>query len=96
MAEYQLSRKAKSGLRSIADFTIQRFGIRQARKYRDLLSVHFGALARNPMLGREVGWLVSGLHRSEIGSHVVFYRVEESRIFVVRILHESMDALRHL
>ena len=40
-------------------------------------------------------YLADGLRRSEIGSHVVFYRVDTEDILIVRVLHQAMDALRH-
>lgn len=37
-----------------------------------------------------------GLFRREHGRHVIFYAVQSGGIFVVRVLHQSMDAERHV
>jgi toxin ParE1/3/4 len=31
-----------------------------------------------------------------VGSHVLFFRASESRIVIVRVLHQRMDFERHL
>jgi len=52
MAEYRLSNQAKADLNEIADYTIETFGIEQARRYRDGLETCFQTLADKPMVGR--------------------------------------------
>ncbi len=37
-----------------------------------------------------------GYRRFPHESHVVFYKIEAQDIFVVRVLHKSMDAVRNL
>ena len=95
MNNYRLSRLASADLEKIAEFTIERFGIEQARRYRDSLKTCFDQLANNPALGRRVEQLMQGLQRFEHQSHVVFYISEPENIFIVRVLHSSMDVPRH-
>ena len=52
MADYRLSSCAQADLAGIADYTIETFGLRQARRYRDELETCFCNLAENPRLGR--------------------------------------------
>jgi len=92
---YRLSRLAAADLEEIAEYTIEHFGIDQARRYRDGLKTCFDQLAENPTLGREVEQLVCGLHRFEHQSHVVFYKSEPENLLIVRVLHSSMDVPRH-
>lgn len=96
MADYRLSRRAATDLEAIAAFSIDRFGINQARRYRDELIACFSNLAANPSLGRRAEQLAKGLRRFEHGSHIIFYTREGEDISVVRVLHYRMDAGRHL
>ena len=54
MADVRLSCRAETDLAEIADYTIERFGVEQARRYRDDLEACFLNLAKNPGLGRRV------------------------------------------
>ena len=97
MAEYRLSKRAEKDLAEIADYTIETFGIKQSRRYRDRLSTCFQTLADNPMLGCSAALhLAPELRCYEYQSHVVFYMPEVPDILIVRVLHKSMDAPRHL
>lgn len=96
MSEYQLSRRAATDLEAIADYTIERFGIKQARHYRDQLSACFHQLGDNPALGRPVEFLAAGLRRFEHRSHIIFYQAVGTRILIVRVLHYRMDVRRHV
>jgi len=51
MADFRLSSQADSDLGGIAIYTIENFGIEQARRYRDGLEAGFQNLADNPLLG---------------------------------------------
>lgn len=95
MGKFHLTNRAVTDLSEIADFTIQSFGIEQARFYRDGLNNCFEILAENPQLGRSAAELAPNLKRFEYQSHVVFY-VLNADILIVRILHQRMDFKRHL
>ena len=96
MAEHRLTSRAEADLAGIADYTIETFGIEQARRYRDGFETCFENLAQNPRLGRSAERLTPGLRRFEHRSHVVFYVEDEDGVLIVRILHASMDAPSHL
>ena len=64
MAEYRLSNQAKADLNEIADYTIETFGIEQARRYRDGLETCFQTLADKPMVGRSAAALAPALRDS--------------------------------
>ena len=48
MAKYQLSRRAATDIDDIADYSIEQFGIKQARRYGQGLETCFQILAENP------------------------------------------------
>ena len=95
MAEYRSSRRAATDLEAIAEYTIGRFGVEQARRYRDELRTCFAQLADNPRLGRRAEQLGSGLRRHEHRSHVIFYQETGDQILIVRVLHYRMDVTRY-
>ena len=96
MARYELTEAAEADLAAIADYTIETFGIAQARRYRDGLTRAFENIAQNPRMGREAGQLRSGYRRFEHRSHAIFYQIEDRGIRIVRVLHMSMDPERHI
>ena len=96
MGKFHLTNRAVTDLSDIADFTIQTFGVEQARFYRDGLNNCFEILAENPQLGRSAAELAPNLKRFEYQSHIVFYISKDASILIVRILHQRMDFKRHL
>lgn len=94
MADYRLSGQAALDLSEIADFTIERFGVEQARRYRDGLKDCFEQLAENPRMGRRAEHLARHLRRFEHQSHVVFYLPQPAGPLIVRVLHSRMDVAR--
>lgn len=95
MADYRLSKTAAADLNAIAEFTIQRFGVDQSRRYRDNLKHCFEQLADNPELGRRAEQLARGLKRFEHQSHIVFYTSDSDGLLIVRVLHSRMDVSGH-
>ena len=96
MAKFRLTTRAVLDLSEIADFTIQSFGIEQARFYRDGFNNCFEVLAENPQLGRSAAELTPNLKRYEHQSPVVFYIPQDTDILIVCILHQRMDFKQHL
>ena len=83
-------------LADIADFSVDQFGIEQARHYRDGLKICFQTLAETSRIGRNADELAPGLRRYAHQSHVVYYRMTSKGVHIVRVLHDSMDVSRHL
>ena len=92
---YVLSRDADQDVSDIFDYSVQMFGVSQAAD--DLLSLDacFESLVANPDLGRERNEIRPGLRSVPVGGHVVFYRIDESFLRIVRVLHGSRDLPRH-
>lgn len=96
MPDFRLSKLADGDIVNIAQYTIEQFGIKQARTYRDSLAICFHSLAKNPKLGRVIDHIGKGLRCYDHKSHAVFYKVNRQDILIIRILHKSMDAHQHL
>ena len=95
MAAFRLSRRAEQDLQEIADFTRDHWGTKQCLIYLDALESCCQRLADLPSLGRACDDLRPGYFRMEHGRHVIFYRLVEGGVLVVRILHVRMLPKRH-
>jgi toxin ParE1/3/4 len=92
MELFQLSREAKSDLRSIACFTEARWGKAQRNLYIKQLDEAFRLLAQNSDAGIACDYIRSGYRKFPQGSHIIFYKPgATATILIVRILHKSMD-----
>ncbi len=87
---------AKADLRQIAHYSKQEWGVARAKIYLASLANSLSRLKDMPDLGVECSDLRAGYRRYGVGSHAIFYRLAPDRIEVVRILHQRMDAGRHL
>ena len=93
---WSLSRAAEQDLRDFRKFTIERWGPDQAKLY---LSLIRSAIVQV----RGLAWPhavcpdeLKGYFRVQVGSHIVYYRIEDGSIVVDRVLHKRMDVERHL
>lgn len=94
---YVISAKAKDDIKSIAKYTIKEFGEGQSLKYAQGLKEVLTELANNPELGRRyVAVKNQMLLRYRYKSHVIFYYLNQSGIFIVRILGGMMGFPKHL
>ena len=50
----------------------------------------------NPALGKSAEDIKTGYRRFAHESHLIFYQEHPQGVFIVRILHKSMDVERHL
>ena len=89
---YSLSNKASADLDSILDYSFINFGAKVMIKYHKSLEKCFKILDENSNLGIEVEHIRSDYLCFEHRSHLIFYKKVNQDIFVVRILHRSMDA----
>lgn len=96
MADYALSNQADRDLTEIYIFSYRQFGQSQADAYLLTLDETFLSLAENPHLGRKIDAIRKGYFRYEHISHSIFYKIKGKDILVVRVLHQKMDAKRHL
>jgi toxin ParE1/3/4 len=93
---YIINRRAEGDLEEIWDYTVSRWGLAQADKYDDEIYAAFRRLAETPTLGRDCSEIRFGYRRYNVGSHVIFYRIDNDTVDVMRVLHKSRDFPRHL
>src|SRR5215471_2695128 len=95
MSKYRLSKFAKNDLAGIRNYTRERYGVEQCKRYLHALTACFRTIAENPNLGRSCDYLAPGLIRIEEGKHVVFFTEKPYGVRIVRVLHERMMPGRH-
>lgn len=97
MPSFLLTSAARKDIMDIGRFTTEKWGKRQRDKYLKQLDDAFRLLARQPEIGRDAEDIKPGYKKFSQGSHIIFYRADtESRIVVIRILHNSMDVEQYL
>jgi toxin ParE1/3/4 len=91
-----LSPRAALDLDEIWDYTAKRWGLDQAETYTRQLWRDMQGAAAQPTIARSCSEVRAGYYKYCSGSHVIFFRLIDRGIDVVRILHERMDFERHL
>lgn len=93
---FQLSPLARLDMKEIWRYSRDHWGRAKADIYIRDINALMSRLASHPDRGRSVDDIRTDYFRASIESHAVFYRRAETGIFVIRILHQSMDFQRHL
>lgn len=88
---YYLSEQADADLETIFEYTVQEFSVDQAITYLTELDDLFNALCINPEMGKSRPEIKSGLRSIPKGQHVVFYRILDDHIRIIRVLHGNRD-----
>lgn len=96
MADYTLSNQADQYLTEVYIFSYQKFSPAKADSYLLALEETFYSLAENPHLGKKVDSIRKGYFQYEHVSHSIFYKMKGKDILIVRVLHQKMDAKRHI
>jgi toxin ParE1/3/4 len=92
--KYQLilTSLARKDFRDLISYTLQTWGKEQSYEYSRKIDTALNAICENPEIGRKKhGRMMYGA-----GRHHMYYIVKQHEIWVIRILHERMDAIRYL
>ena len=96
MAEYRLSPRAQRDLDGVFDYTVAQWGLSQALRYTDLVEAACAELAEAPLLAQNCAHIRPAYRRRSVEQHIIYFQPTDYGIAVVRILHQRMDANRHL
>ena len=94
MPRYDFTKRALADLRSIARYTRETWGRKQAWSCREELELGIQKLVLSPGVGRVRVDVAPSVRSFPIARHVVFYVESEGGITVLRLLHASMDVSR--
>ncbi len=92
---YILSEIADKDLEDIFDYTFDEFGFDQAEKYLLEFEEIFQNLIINPQIGKKRDEIKQGLYSFPKDNHIIFYRILDNHIRIVRVLHGSRDISKY-
>lgn len=93
---YRLYPKAINDLESIYLYSSSEFGIQRTEDYFLAIETSFQRLADDPMIARKCDYIRHNLRAFNVGSHIIFFKMTGYGVAIIRVLHQSMDFLRHL
>ncbi|MFN8394451.1 MAG: type II toxin-antitoxin system RelE/ParE family toxin [Bacteroidia bacterium] len=95
---YKLSKPAAKDIENILQYTLEKWGQLQFERYYHLIDTTLNIIGYHPDCSqcRSRDELFPGCRSRSFGKHVVFYRIANGEVEIVRILHQMMDHSRHL
>ena len=90
--QVRLTVLARNDLALVRQYSLETWGPRHSTSYAKALSFSIESLADFPERGRLVELGDESARRLVSGKHVIYCRVLETEIEVLRILHERLDA----
>jgi toxin ParE1/3/4 len=91
-----LTPRAESDLQDIWDYSVAEWSVEQAALYAGQLRQHMALIAEHPRIGTAFVANRIAYRKFPSGLHILFYRIIDDGIDIVRILHQRMDFQRHL
>jgi len=92
----ELADEAQGDFEDILLHTLITWGERQMDAYSDLLDHALNTIRANPHIGHAHPVVGDRYRCFQAGQHLVFYRLQDVTVFVVRILHSRMDPASRL
>jgi toxin ParE1/3/4 len=93
---YVISKKAISDLKEIWLYTVDKWSTEQADRYYNLIFDEIAFICKNPETGKQMDDIRKNYRASKVKSHLIFFKVENEIVRIVRILHEGMDIKNRL
>ena len=93
---YKLSQQADNDIADIFDYTEFEYGLQQAIEYTTQFSAVFIRLYQELELGRSRDEIRAGLRSLIQNKHVIFYRILNDHIRIVKVLDSRSDIPRFL
>ena len=92
----EFTKAAVSDLQSIRSYTLETWGPAQEQRYLDALWKKFEEILAHPPRWRRRDDLFPGCQIAAQGKHVILFRVQDTVLEIVRILHGAMDFPRQI
>ena len=96
MAKYVLSPQAQKSLLQISKYTLDTYGQQQKKIYLKMLRERMRMAAKKPSSGQQRSEIREGYYSIRAERHHVYYRVRDTHIDIIDILHQSMEPKLHL
>ncbi len=88
---FVISKKAVADLEEIWLYTVGKWSTQQADRYYNLIFDEINYICNNSSSGKSKDHIRKGYRASKVKSHLIFYKVSNNTIEIIRILHERMD-----
>jgi toxin ParE1/3/4 len=88
---YIISNEAIADLNKIWYYTVEKWSVAQANHYYDLIFQEIDYICKRPHSGKPLDDIRKGYRVSKVKSHLIFYKVVNGTIEIIRILHQRMD-----
>ena len=89
--KFRLSERANTDVAEIYAYGYNQWGLRSADRYFDGLFVAFDSIGTFPKASREHRDLGDGIRLKVYRSHLILYRIGESGIEILRVVHGHYD-----
>ncbi len=90
-----ISERAEADLRAIWRYSFESWGETQADRYLDALDDEMRKSATEPERGKLRDPVRAGYWSRLVRQHIVFYTFTDTEVLIQRVLHGSMDPIRH-
>jgi len=87
---------AETDLENIWLYSFEQWNEEQADRYHDQLIEGLENLKANPKIGKSRESIREGYRSIQINHHIIYYRLDDEIIDIIRVLHESMLSTKHL
>jgi len=87
---------AKNDLKEIYQYGLRQWGQAQSESYLSTIKKQFWLLTQQPLIGTERPELLPDARSLPVNSHTLFYRVDATRVEIIRVLHGRQDPQRNL
>ena len=88
---YVISKKAIADLEDIWLYTVEKWSVKQADCYYNLIFDEINYICKQNNAGKQMEHVRKSYRASKVKSHLIFYKVLPDKIQIIRILHERMD-----
>ncbi|MEN8776842.1 MAG: type II toxin-antitoxin system RelE/ParE family toxin [Polaribacter sp.] len=96
LKNYELTKEADADLEDIFDYTEKSHSRNQAIVYLSNIEDLFFQLCNQPNLGRTRKEIKEGIFSIAFQKHIIFYKIIENKLLIIRVLHEIRDMPKHL
>ena len=96
MSRYVLSPAAQQSFKQIHKYSLENFGKRQTVLYLKKLRDRMQYLADSTARGKVRNDIKAGYYSHFEGSHTIYYRIRDTHIDIIDVLHQSMEPAQHL
>jgi toxin ParE1/3/4 len=90
----RLSRRARTDLRDIQGYSLANWGEQLWAEYEEALAQALAVIMEYPESGRRRPELGEGLRSYPVREHIIYYRVSDEAVLVLRVQHNRRDPRR--